>query len=137
MAGESVGGVGKRRKFYQGLIDKLSASARSLHELEALQDDGASLRAHLESLYRQTGVCPEQLNVDPIPQELIYLWNWWAQLEKTRMPSMSGISSITYTEIDSWARLSNIKLTAFEVKCLIALDTVFVECNALAATPKE
>lgn len=75
-------------------------------------------------------MCPEELLVEPIPTELEYVWHWWLELQETRAPSMNGHAHITYTELDSWTRLLQIRLTPFEVKCLMKLDSVFVKCHA-------
>ena len=130
MARQSARGSGERCKFYQGLIDTLSAAAESTYELEKLQDDGLSLRIHLESYWRQTGVRPPQLEIEPIPTEVQHVWGWWLQLQETRSSAFSGHSHITYTELDSWARLLDIKVTPFEVQCLMKLDSVFIICHA-------
>lgn len=43
---------------------------------------------------------------------------------------MSGHCHISYTEVANWSRLLKIELTAFEVTCIMKLDSVFVKCHA-------
>jgi hypothetical protein len=129
MAGKDFCCVGSRRKFYQGLIQQLSAAVRSRFELQALQEDGLSLEDHLRSYWRQTGICPGQLQVETIPYEIEYIWGWWIELQHTRQPAFSGHSHITYTEVRNWSLLVDITVTAFEVKCIMEIDTIFIDCH--------
>lgn len=88
-------------------------------------DDGLTLETHLTSHWKQSGQMPEQLNVPDIPYELIYVWDWWVELNRTRPVGMD-IGALNYTEIANWATLLKIGITAFEVRCIMALDSAYM-----------
>lgn len=91
-------------------------------------DDGLTLEVHLTNYWRQSGVCPEQLNHPPIPYELSYIWDWWVDLQKTR-PIGMGEGHITYSEIMNWSTLLKINVDPFEVRCIMALDSAYLGCR--------
>lgn len=111
------------------MIAQLSAFAVGKFELSEQMDDGLTLEQHLISHWKQSGVMPTQLDVPPIPYEISYIWDWWCELNKTRSVGMSA-AHITYTEIANWAILLKINATAFEVRCIIALDSACMRCNS-------
>ena len=96
-----------------------------------MQEDGVTLQLHLENYWKQSGVKPEQLDVDPIPLEIEYVWAWWLQLHETRQMGMEA-NHIAYTEVASWSKLMQIQPTCFEIKCIMALDTVYLNYRAEA-----
>ena len=118
-----------RSKFYQGLIEALSIYARQQVELSKPEKDGASLRSHLESVQRQTGITPEQLAVDELPDCIAHVWLWFCQLSPKRAVGMAA-GPIASLEIEAWARLHRIEMTPFEVTALEALDTVYLQAQA-------
>ena len=91
-------------------------------------DDGLTLETHLVSHWKQSGVMPDQLNFPPIPYELEYIWDWWLELQKTRPNGMQA-GHITYSEVDRWSFLLKINVDPFEVRCIMALDSVFLQCQ--------
>jgi hypothetical protein len=70
---------------------------------------------------------PPQLDVPSIPIELSYIWDWWVALDETRQVGMDRCH-ITYTEIAHWSILLKINVTAFEVRCIMALDSAYLSC---------
>lgn len=78
---------------------------------------------------------PDQLNVLPIPIDVDHIWDWWLELGRTRSTGMDA-SHITYTEVESWSRLLQLNVSKFEVRCLMALDTVFINCQREAQANK-
>jgi hypothetical protein len=81
-------------------------------------------------------VLPEQLEVAPIPYELQHVWDWWMQLQATRSMGMEA-NHISYQEIANWSKLLNVKVTALEVRSLIALDSAYMNhCAAVRAANK-
>lgn len=59
------------------------------------------------------------------PYELEYLYTWFVELGSTRQSGM-GLCPITFTEMQSWAELIGITLSAFEVRTLRRIDTLYV-----------
>ena len=92
-------------------------------------DDGLTLETHLINHWRQSGVMPDQLNHQPIPYELEYIWGWWLVLHKTRPCGMAE-GHITYTEIYHWSRLLKINVDPFEVRCIMAVDSAYITCRS-------
>lgn len=88
-------------------------------------DDGLTLETHLVSHWKQSGELPEQLDVPALPFELEYIWDWWLALNESRNVGMD-INHISYTEIMTWSTLLKITLTPFEVRCIMALDSVYI-----------
>lgn len=67
------------------------------------------------------------------PFELLHVWEWFLELDKTRPNNGMGISAITHTEITSWADGMNIELLPFERKAIRAVDEAYVTyCNSKA-----
>ena len=94
--------------------------------LNEKQGDGASLRHHLESVERQTGVTPEQLNLVPFPETLEFIWRDFLELNDARTSNGYTLNAISYTEIDAWNRLMNKSITAQEISIIKRLDGVFL-----------
>jgi len=92
-------------------------------------DDGLTLETHLVSHWRQSGIMPDQLDVPPIPYELLYIWNWWTELHQTRPTGMDE-GHITYTEIHNWSTLLKINVTPLEIRCIMALDSAYIGFRA-------
>jgi hypothetical protein len=98
--------------------------------LGAVQADGATLREHLELAWRQTGKKPDQLFVPELPYVLTNVWEWFAEMHATRSSGEFGICKLGYVAIDSWSRLVGIELSLFELKCIVALDNLYVRHQA-------
>ena len=86
-----------------------------------------SLRDQLNSVYRQTGVLPIELVEEPqIPECLDYVWQWFIELNRTRSSNGFSMNPISYSEIDSWARVTGTPINPFEVQLIKDLDTLFL-----------
>jgi hypothetical protein len=112
--------------FLDNCVHKLVDYAKNELKLSAKQKDGSSLREQLESIKRQTGLTPKELESIDMPHLIEYLWSYFLELNNTRQSGM-GVSSITYSEISAWCYLCDITLSPFEVKVIKLLDSVFVE----------
>ena len=94
--------------------------------LNEKQGDGASLRHHLESVERQTGLTPEQLIPVPFPETLEFIWRDFLELNDARTSNGYSLNPLSYTEIDAWKRLMNKTVTAQEIIIIKQLDGVFL-----------
>ncbi len=94
--------------------------------LSEQQSDGGSLRHHLESVERQTGVTPEQLEPVPFPETLEFIWRDFHELNNGRTSNGYTLNPISYTELDAWNRLTNKAVTAQEIDIIKQLDGVFL-----------
>ena len=86
-----------------------------------------SLRHHLESIQRQTGFNPEQLEPVYFPQSLEFLWRDFLELNDARTSNGYALNAISYTEIDAWNRLLNKQVTAQDIRVIKQLDGVFLQ----------
>ena len=85
--------------------------------------DGATLREHLESVWRQSGEKPDELNVPDCPDFLAYLWGWFVDLSGARQYTDQGQPlPLSYTEIMAWRDLMEVDASPSEIKTLKQLD---------------
>ena len=104
--------------------------------LAAKQDDGATLRDHLESIERQTGRTPEQLQPVDCPEAVRYLWEYFRSMNIRRASSGFGSimhegagrrNPISHGEMESWARRNRFTLEPFEEQALDALEMMYLQ----------
>ena len=95
-------------------------------ELNARQKDGSTLRENLESVYRQTGNMPKQLEPVEMPDCLHYLWSWFCELSGGRGYAEFGALPLTYSEIKAWAELTKTEPTAWEIEALKRIDRAYL-----------
>lgn len=95
-------------------------------KLAVRQDDGATLREHLESGWRQTGIKSPELDVGEPPHCVMYLWFWFLELHRVRTSNGFGPNAIDYVAIDAWQRVTARKLDAWEVDTVFMLDQIYI-----------
>ena len=105
-------------------------------ELNARQEDGLPLRAHLDSLARQTGVVPEGFEPIPCPEELRHLWEYFVSMSARRTSNGFGPNPITDEGVEAWARRRRVTLTAVENAALDALENAYLGSAAKQAKVK-
>lgn len=88
-------------------------------------EGGATVRQKAENIARQTGRLPRGFEGPEMPLELTYLWRWFQELSATRGSNGFGPNPITYTEIDTWARLTGTIIRPMEVRLIMTLDGLF------------
>ena len=79
---------------------------------------------------------PEQLDVPELPFEVVHVWGWWHKLNATRQVSMD-LCRITYTEIKSWTELYKLTMSAFELDCLVEIDSVYMSVRSEQTARKQ
>jgi hypothetical protein len=67
-----------------------------------------------------------ELAAPPLPSALSYLWTAYSRLAARRGSNGSGPNFITYTDIDAFARLTGIRLNAWEIEMIEALDRCYI-----------
>lgn len=113
---------GRTRKFYQELIENLTAYARHVFELGAPAAGGGALRDHLEQVARQTGKQPRQLAEEPeLWAAAEHIWEWFLELHAAR-PTALGPQPISYGEIAAWATVNRLSPQLWELDALRAVD---------------
>lgn len=73
----------------------------------------------------QTGKAPPELDIPPVPHELVHVWGYFIEMNRKRQCGM-GVSPLADSEILAWERRHRITLTPFEGECIDALDEVFM-----------
>jgi hypothetical protein len=105
------------------------------------QSDGAPLRDHLETVARATRKTPAELaalTAVPCPYPLQHLWLAFLELTSTRPSNAMGVGEpLSFSEIESWARLTRRPLTAWQVDVIRRLDTIYLSQAAKSAKPKK
>ncbi len=64
-----------------------------------------------------------------LPDECHYLWRWFLSLHSERQSGFAPCQIPSY-QIESWARLNQIRLTPWEVGTLRAMDAACLEASA-------
>jgi hypothetical protein len=140
MAGEGVSGDRERRP-YAWLIGQLDekgvptegsllAYAAREFALGAQLEDGSTQRDHVLSEYRQTKQWPEGWEPVECPNEVLYLWEYFASMNTRRTSSGFGPNPISEGELASWAARRRIVLEPFENRALDALEFMYLRSQA-------
>ena len=89
------------------------------------QDDGSTLREHLEQVQKITGrPQPELQDAPELPEASYYVWNWFVKLNSKRGSNGFGMNPLTYTEMYSFFKLQGIFPEQWELDLLEELDSV-------------
>lgn len=104
------------------------------HELRKLKQlpEGGTLGDSFASFRRQTGKPhPEDREHITPPVELLYLWEWFWQLNQGRPVGPEGVQlPLPNGELHAWSNLSGIRLEKFELAALRALDAAYMKSSA-------
>ena len=73
---------------------------------------------------------PDDYKSLPMPENYRHCWSWFGELSRTRSSNGFGQNPISYSEIDSWSRLTNIELTPLEVSAIMRLDSAYLTIQA-------
>ncbi len=77
-----------------------------------------TIKEHLIRAWKNTGRKPVELDAHgEMPTRLAYLWRWFLELKKP----------IAFSELESWARLTNRDVERWEIRALMRLDVVLNE----------
>ena len=125
MADKGRGGNRGRTAFYLTLIGDLTRYAENEFALSKTVDE-ATVREHLLSVYRQTGVLPEQLQPVDCPDEIGYLWEYFLSMHKRRTSNGYGANTIASAEMHSWAWLRGVTLLPFELDALDSVEAAYM-----------
>ena len=100
-----------------------------MFELSQVDQSGVSKKEHLLQVQRSTGKIPSELDFEPLPEYLYYLWEVFISLSSSRQVGMNGSLSLTFQEISSWSYLNGIELTPKEVEVIKKLDTIYMKVS--------
>ena len=92
---------------------------------------GNSLKAKLESVWRQTGNKPAELDsIVELPDSMLQVWHWFIELNNARSSNGFGVNPLSYVEIDAYFRLNQITPETWEVSVIKKLDNIALEAYA-------
>lgn len=87
--------------------------------------NSGNLKAQLESVWRQTGVKPKELDeIIELPESCREVWYWFCELDNDRTSNGFGVNPIGYEKIKAYFDLYNITPQEWEVRLLKLLDNV-------------
>jgi hypothetical protein len=86
-----------------------------------VDENGDSLRSHYESIWRQSGEKPPELEPVECPKEVKYIWEYWLSLERRRQ----GHNPVSWSDIGWWCFVKNISLSAFEEDMLNKIESLY------------
>ena len=90
------------------------------------QDDGETLRTHLESLFKQTGIMPEQLAEAPgLPALCWHVWSAFVELHCERRAG----ERIRLADVIDWTRTVGMPLEPWEVFAIKKLDSIWLKAQ--------
>jgi hypothetical protein len=101
-------------------------------ELSMRQEDGATLRKHLESHERQSGERHPLLEPVECDDSVKYLWEYFCSMNTRRTNSGFGYNPITDEGVEAWARRRGYRLERFENVALDALEQLFLSIQSKA-----
>jgi len=91
-------------------------------------EGGASVRSHLESVYRQTGKKPQQLQEEvKLPEWARFIWGVFVSLSSSRDWRDGHPRAIKPTEVVAYCDLMGMRLDPVEYELLKDLDREFIE----------
>lgn len=83
-----------------------------------------TLREQLELVWRNTGRKPKELDdLIVLPENTKHVWDWFLALHNARSYGMS-MNPISYSDIQAYFDLFDIKPDTWEVNCIKAMDVI-------------
>lgn len=90
------------------------------------QDDGTSLRSHLEAAERmRSGITRGALEKHKLPPEAAFVWAWYLDLSTCRqyMPMSGSPMRLSCSEILAWSTLHQIVLEPWQLRTIRLIDS--------------
>jgi hypothetical protein len=136
-----LGGGEQPRKFYQTLCKGLYAYAEWSFRNGRKLSDGASEGDHKAAAKRQFEALgwrvSEEIAAEPpeLPAAIAYVWAWFQEIIRGIQGSGFSYPVITWTELDSWSRLTRNIVSPHEARTLIVLGTM--RANIMSEKPTD
>lgn len=105
------------------------AFARADFSLEVKNKQGITRRQELQSVARQLGFTPPELDLPPYPEIADYVFRWFYELNGGRQSGMSA-NPLSWHEIKSWRDLTGVQLERWELVAIKRLDEVYLDVFA-------
>ena len=115
------------------MTEQFVAFAAFQFELSALQDDGATLRDHLEMYQARSGrMHPKMAAAPALPAGCDLLWADFLDLHGTRQFREHGPAPITFVDLDAWQRVNRVSLPAWQINAIRRADAAYLASVAKA-----
>jgi hypothetical protein len=121
---------GRSRAFCARLRDELIAYAERECELAALQEDGNTLRVHLEAIAHKDAQAAAQLAMPRLTRYAAHVYRVYERLAAFKGSSGFGMGPLLPSEIEGWQRLFHLQLPAMVLELLFDIDRTFRHANA-------
>lgn len=69
---------------------------------------------------------PKELDVPPIPFELVHVWEYFLRMNRKRTNGGMAANPLCDSDILAWQARHGIRLTPFESECIDDLDAIFL-----------
>jgi len=113
------------------LFEILFDYCRQEFELSYSGSSGSSKREQLESVWRQLGYKPPELeDLIELPDYYQDMWRIFLDLNSTRGHNGFSPLRISYTEISNYCQLLQINLTPIEIEAIAIMDRIVLEVNS-------
>ena len=120
------------------MTEAFVAFAAFQFELNAPQDDGATLRDHLEMYQASTGMMHPIMKAAPhLPAGCEYLWSDFMDMHSTRQFRDSGPAPISFLDIDAWQRVNGVALQPWQLNAIRRADAEFLRATAKAVKRRD
>jgi len=114
----------------------LIAFAEGQFALARRMPEGTTRRAHLESVERQTGRRPAELNGPDLPTDGSHIWAWFLELSAGRGSNGFGPNPISWPDLLAWTALTGTLTRPVEIDAIMALDRVWLSAQAEKPSPR-
>lgn len=113
---------------------ELADFATAEFALQVKQDDGCSLREHLNNAWEQSGIMPAELaEAPPLPAPGAYLWEYFVDLHNRRANNGFGHVPLTFLEVEAWKSARRRSLDDWELDAILDIDTAYIASIAKKA----
>lgn len=93
--------------------------------------NGSTIKEQLESVWRQTGRKPKELqNLVSLPENCYLIWKYFLDLHNARGSNGFGVDPISYTEIKNYFDLMGIDPDPQEIELLKRFDYKYLEIQS-------
>jgi hypothetical protein len=110
-----------------GFFLEIAESLRQLIEWRCrytLKDDKGESRAERNERFNRASLTPEE---PWIPDEAVYLLEWFEELSATRATGMSGPNPLAPSDVYAWSTITGARLTPNEYFIIRVMDAAYVD----------
>lgn len=85
--------------------------------------NSGSLRDQLNSVWRQTGIKPKELEeLKELPESCNQVWKWFIDLNNSRYSNGFGVNPLSYSDIKAYIDLIGIDIEEWELHLIKRID---------------